>query len=98
MIALSPAADNHLRQLTEYYETKDRLDAARTLLAALETARLRIARHPGAGLPAPRPYPELRYLDLKWIIEHRYWIAYTASDPPVIAGIFYDTADIPNRI
>jgi plasmid stabilization system protein ParE len=98
VIALSPAADNHLRQLTEHYEAKDRLDAARNLLAAVQAARLRIARHPDGGLPAPRPYPELKYLNLRWIIEHRYWIAYTASDPPVIAGIFHDTADIPNRI
>ena len=98
MIVLSPEADNHLRQLSEHYETKDRLDAARNLLAAVEAARLRIARHPKDGLTAPRPYPELAYLDLRWIIQHRYWIAYTPSDPPVIAGIFHDTADIPNRI
>ncbi len=98
MIVLSPAADEHLRQLTEHYEAQDRLDAARNLLRAVEGAKLRIARLPKRGLAAPRPYPELRYLGLRWIIEHRYWVAYTASDPPVIAGIFHDTADIPNRI
>jgi plasmid stabilization system protein ParE len=84
--------------LTEHYERQDRLEAARNLLAAVESARRRIAGRPFAGLPAPRPYPELNSLDLKWILEHRYWIAYRASDPPVIAGIFDDTADIPNRV
>ncbi len=98
MIDLSPEADRHLRQLTEHFEARDRLEAARNLLAAVEAARLRIARDPAGGMPAPRPYPELSYLDLKWILEHRYWIAYTAEHPPVIAGIFHDTGDIPNRI
>jgi plasmid stabilization system protein ParE len=100
VIDLSPEADRHLRQLTEHYEARDRLDAARNLLAAVEAAKMRIARRPSDGLPAPRPYPELADLDLLWIIEHRYWIAYTStsSDPPVIAAIFHDTADIPNRI
>jgi plasmid stabilization system protein ParE len=98
VVALSAEAESHLRRLTEHYERIDRLEAARNLLAAVEAAKLRIGGQPAAGLPAPRPYPELRYLNLKWIIEHRYWIAYTASEPPVIAGIFHDTADIPNRI
>jgi plasmid stabilization system protein ParE len=98
VIDLSPEADRQLRQLTEHYEARDRLDAARNLLAAVEAAKMRIARCPSDGMPAPRPYPELSDLNLQWIIEHRYWIAYTASDPPVIAAIFHDTADIPNRI
>jgi plasmid stabilization system protein ParE len=98
VIELSPEADRHLRHLTEHYEARDRLDAARNLLAAVEAAKVRIARRPEDGRRAPRPYPELADLDLLWIIEHRYWIAYAASDPPVIAAIFHDTADIPNRI
>ena len=27
----------------------------------------------------------------------RYWIAYSTTAPPVIVGVFYDTADIPGR-
>ena len=34
---------------------------------------------------------------LSWLKRGRYWIAYDAA-VPVIAGVFFDTDDIPNRL
>jgi len=49
-------------------------------------------------LIAPRPYPALAKPGRRWIIEHSYWISYSLTAPPVISGVFYAMADIPNRI
>lgn len=48
-------------------------------------------------MQAPRPHPELASLGLLWLKRGRYWIAYEPAGP-VIAGVFFDTEDIPNRI
>jgi plasmid stabilization system protein ParE len=98
VIALSREAESHVDRLIAYYEAKGRLEAAINLLKTLERAKLRIARAPEAGLRAPRPYPALARTGRLWIIEGRYWISYTSMNPPVISGVFYATADIPNRI
>lgn len=99
MIPLSPEAEAQLDGLLTHYERLARIDAARNLLAALEAASARIERAPEAGLPAPRPYPSLARLGLRWIKERAYWIAYMdAGDGPIIATIFHDRADIPNRV
>ena len=98
MISLSPEAEAQVDRLIAYYEAKERVAASVNLLNALERARLRIARTPAAGLEAPRPYPALKRLGRRWIVEGRYWISYNLTKPPVISGIFYVTADIPNRI
>ena len=98
MIALSPEAERQVDDLIEYYEAKGRLGAAIKLLSALEKAHERIAQAPEAGISAPRPYPSLKRYGRRWIVEGRYWIAYSLTTPPVISGVFYVTADIPNRI
>ena len=68
------------------------------LLNALERAKARISERPEAGLPAPRPYPALAKAGRRWIIEGSYWISYSLTTPPVISGVFYAMADIPNRL
>ena len=98
MIALTPEAEGHVDRLIEYQEAKGRLEAAVNLLAALERAKQRILAAPERGLPAPRPYPALAREGRRWIIEGRYWIAYSLTVPPVISGVFYVRADIPNRL
>ncbi len=98
MIALSPEAETHVDRLIAHYEAKERLQAAVNLLHALERAKARITAAPDAGLDAPRPYPSLKRHSRRWIIEGRYWISYSLTTPPVISGVFYVTADIPNRI
>ena len=64
---------------------------------ALAEVSLIIATSPERGLAAPRPYPELAELGFQWLKRGRYWIAY---DPavPIIAGVFFETDDIPNRV
>ncbi len=98
MISLSLEAETQVDQLIAFYEAKGRVAAAVNLLNALERAKLRIARTPEAGLEAPRPYPALKCFGRRWIIEGRYWISYSLTTPAVISGVFYVTADIPNRV
>jgi hypothetical protein len=67
-------------------------------LTAIENAKARIARDPNAGLPSPRSYPTLKKPGRLWIKEGRYWISYTDTKPPIISGVFFETADIPNWV
>jgi plasmid stabilization system protein ParE len=98
MIALSPEAEAQLDALIAHYEALGRVEASINLLDALERARARISATPDAGLPAPRPYPALAKAGRRWIIEGAYWISFSLTIPPVISGVFYAMADIPNRL
>ncbi len=98
MIRLSPDAESNLDALLAHYEERGRPEATAGLLAAIERASARIERTPGAGLLAPRPYPSLASDGRRWIKEGAYWIAYSNTKPPVILGVFYETADIPRRV
>ena len=98
MIALSPEAEAQLDALIAHYEALGRIEASINLLSALERAKARISETPEAALPAPRPYPSLAKAGRRWIIEGTYWISYSLTTPPVISGVFYAMADIPNRI
>jgi plasmid stabilization system protein ParE len=98
MIALSPEAEAQLDALIAHYEALGRLQASINLLNAVERAQARISETPEAGLPAPRPYPALAKAGRRWIIEGSYWISYSLTTPPVISGVFYAMADIPNRL
>ena len=97
MIALTPEASAQVDAFERFYIEKGRPQALRNLGHALAEASLIIANAPERGLPAPRPYPGLATLGLSWLKRGRYWIAY---DPavPVIAGVFFETDDIPNRL
>jgi plasmid stabilization system protein ParE len=98
MIALSPEAEAQLDALISHYEALSRVEASINLLDALERASARILEKPEAGLSAPRPYPALAKAGRRWVIEGRYWVSYSLTTPPVISGIFYAMADIPNRL
>jgi plasmid stabilization system protein ParE len=94
-----PRAERQVDGLLTHFEEIGRPEATRNLIRALRDAVARIERAPGAGLAAPRPYPALADLGLCWIKAGAYWIAYMqAGDERVIAGVFHETADIPNRI
>lgn len=67
------------------------------LEAAVATAIAKIKRNPAVGLAAPRPYPFLSKSGRAWVKAGRYWFSYSTSKPLVITGVFYDSADIPNR-
>ena len=97
MIALTPEASAQLDEFERYYVEQQRPQALRNLGRSLAEASLIILNAPQRGLPAPRPYPELASLELLWLKWGRYWIAYDPTGP-IIAGIFFDTGDIPNRV
>nr|WP_294527759.1 hypothetical protein [uncultured Rhodopila sp.] len=98
MIPISRRAGAQIRGLIAYFEELGRMQAAANLLAALERASTRILRLPDAGLPAPRPYPDLARLGFRWIKKGPYWIAYMAEGAPTIVGVYHEAADIPNRV
>jgi plasmid stabilization system protein ParE len=98
---LIPYTARALRQiddLIEHYEVRGRTEAVRALFVALDQAEGRIEANPAAGLPAPRPYPQLARPGRLRLKAGRYWIAYSPTNPPVIVAVFYETADIPGRI
>lgn len=97
MIALSPRARKHIAALADHYDARGRPDAFRNLLLALREASAKIEHAPTAGLPAPRPYPQLAKTRRLWLHVRRYWIAYNMT-PLRIVAVFYDTANIPRRL
>lgn len=98
MIRLSDEAERQLAALIRHYTQIGRPEAKRNLIAAIDGAVDRIERDPAGGLPAPRPYPDLARPGRAWIKVGRYWIAYSTTQPPVVVGVFFDTANIPRRI
>jgi plasmid stabilization system protein ParE len=97
LISLTPEAARQVEALERFYTERQRAQALRNLGHALAEASLIIVNAPERGLPAPRPYPELASLGFAWLKRGRYWVAY---DPVaiVIAGVFFETDDIPARI
>lgn len=97
MIEYTELAEQQLDALRQHYLVRERLDALRNLDAALDEAEARIERIPAAGLAAPRPYPSLAQPGRAWTKAGRYWVSYLTTKPPVITGIYYETAGIPGR-
>ena len=98
MTRLGPNAERQLDKLIAHYEWIDRPEATVNLIRAMRRAVERIDRSPDAGLPAPRPYPELAALGFRWIMQGTYWFAYRHEQgESVIVGVFHASADIPNR-
>ena len=98
MLEYTPEATRQVDTLLRHYEERQRDAAARALLAALHDAERRIERDPAVGLPAPRPYPQVARPGRAWVKAGRYWVTYTITHPPVIVAVFYETANIPNRL
>jgi plasmid stabilization system protein ParE len=98
LIPLSREAHQHISALRRHYESVDRLEAVANLLAAVQQASDAIERDPMGGLRAPRPYPQLERPGQAWVKAGRYWFAYRSQPRPVIAAVFYESADIPKRL
>lgn len=99
MIALSAAAEAAMDALTEHYAALGRDRAIDRLIECVETACARYEARRGRFLDAPRPYPKLADLGFRWTKDGSYWVAFQETGAgPVVAGIFYETADIPNRL
>ncbi len=97
MLALTPEASAQLDAFERFYVDTHRPQALRNLGYPLAEASLVILNAPERGMSAPRPYPELAAFGLIWLKRGRYWIAYD-PDGPIIAGVFFDTDDIPDRL
>lgn len=98
MIGYTAAARRQVSTLREYYKQEQRPEAARSLRTALRDAEARIERDPGAGLPAPRPYPMLAQPGQAWIKAGSYWVRYNTGPAPTITGVFHDQASILGRM
>jgi plasmid stabilization system protein ParE len=98
LIDYSPRALRQIRAFRRHYEDLDRFEAVATLLAALDEAESKIAHSPTGGLPAPRPYPSLTRPGWAWVKAGRYWIGYRQRPRPVIVAVFFETANIPDRL
>jgi len=98
VIAYTRRAARDVAQLRTHYEARSFIEAVVNLDAALREAERRIEADPAAGSASPRPYPQLARPARAWIKSGNYWIAYTLTAPPVIVGVFHDSADIPRRI
>jgi plasmid stabilization system protein ParE len=84
--------------LRQHYERLGRPEATRNLVAAIESAWHQIIADPAAGLPAPRPYPNVARPGRAWVQAGRYWIAYITRPSSAIVAVVYDAADIPSRL
>ncbi len=68
------------------------------LAKALQGAAERIEAQHGRFYDAPRPYPELARLGLRWTLQGRYWVAFEERGGRLaIVAIFHATANIPGR-
>ena len=98
LIGFTAKALRQINTLRQHYEKLDRPEAVRNFIAAMQRAAERIEADPAAGLPAPRPYPELARPRRAWVQTGRYWALYRITKPPVIVAVFYDSANIPGRL
>jgi plasmid stabilization system protein ParE len=98
LIEYTPRAIRQIGTLVQHYEDRNRPEAIRGLFAALDAAERRIESNPNAGLAAPRPYPQVARKGRSWVKAGRYWVTYSTTQPPVIVAVFYETADIPQRM
>jgi plasmid stabilization system protein ParE len=98
LIEYTPEASRQVDDLIQHYEDRQRPEAIRALLTAMDEVEGEIERNPSAGLRAPRPYPQLRQTGRAWMKAGRYWFAYSTTEPPVIVAVFFDTANIPGRL
>ena len=99
MISITAAAQAQLDALEGHYTVLGRERAIQQLIDALATAAIRIETQTGPFLLSPRPYPELIEYGWRWLKQGRYWFAFaTEKDAHVITGVFFESADIPQRI
>jgi len=99
LIEYSPSARRHVLELRRHYVARERPEAILNLVRAIEDANRRISRSPSSGIPAPRPYPGLARRGLLWVKSGAYWFGYVASrDAAVVAAVFHETANIPDRL
>jgi plasmid stabilization system protein ParE len=98
-VRLTAGAERHLADLESHYQGLERPLAIIRLADALAAAMFRIEHRLGPFSSAPRPYPDLARYGWSWLKQHRYWIAFTVEgDDALVTGVFYDAANIPERL
>ena len=97
MIVYSATALRQIDELAAHYIAKRRPEAVRNLLAALKTAENVIVAGPRHPRSFPATYRSLARPGRAWIKQARYWIAYDLKQPPVIAAVFWEGADLSRR-
>ena len=98
MIEFTSKAERQLDGLRQHYLTLARAEALRNLEAAIFEAAAEIERNPAAGLPNPRPYPQLARQRRLWLKAGRYWFTYRTAPTVAITGVYYESANIPKRL
>jgi hypothetical protein len=98
LIEFTAEARDQVANLRRYYRRESRFDALRVFERAVAEALARIEAEPERGSPAPRPYPSLARPGQAWCKVRRYWFRYSLTSPPVITGVFFETANIPGRM
>jgi plasmid stabilization system protein ParE len=98
LIEFTPEAEQQLDDLRNHYLRAQRLKALRTLGVAMLEAAAEIERNPGAGLPAPRPYPRIAREGQSWVKAGHYRVAFRTTPTLAISAVFYDGANIPKRL
>jgi plasmid stabilization system protein ParE len=98
LIGFAPRAVRQVDELRRHYDSQERYEATDALEAALAEAMRKIEANPAAGLPAPRPYPQLARPGRAWVKAGRYWIAYRTAPRLIIASVFFETSNIPGRL
>ena len=67
VIVLGDEAERQVDVLVQHCLRREPPEAVHSLVNAIDQAVWKIERDPGAGLPAPRPYPTLARSDRAWI-------------------------------
>lgn len=99
MVGITRTAKHQFQALLRDYMRKERDLAVAKLLDAFSAAVSRIEADPAAGVPHPRPYPEVANWGFLWVKEHRYWFGYSMSKGyPILTNIHFDTSDIPGHV
>ena len=99
MVRITATAKAQLEALEDHYAKLGRDQAVIHMTAAVAGAVRRIEVQAGPFWPAPRPYPDLAMYGWRWLKEARYWIAFADTpDGDTITGVFFETANIPDRI
>lgn len=98
MVQITSTAHAQLKALERHFARLDRNFATVRMTEAVEIAAVRIEAKEGPFWSAPRPYPDLADLSWQWLKQGRYWIAFAAAaNGYAITGIFFETANIPDR-
>jgi plasmid stabilization system protein ParE len=96
-VKFTARAQRQLDDLRIHYIQLGRIEAGQKLSRDVMAAIRRIEADPEICFVAPRVYPQLARTGRAWIKQGRYWFFYSLAEPPVMLGVFYDTADIPKR-